>query len=140
MDRVIVVVLAGLLVSCGPLTDGVLGPRGAPLPEPTTEPRTEHLDDGAMVRMWPRSARVEEGVAYRMATYTHCGLDYALDFDGSFWEVVSGPTDRRTSLDDPEDEGTITLVETDRAVYESSTGAQFELRRTDGPREVHVCE
>lgn len=54
--------------------------------------------------------------------------------------IAVRPADRRTSLDDPEDEGTITLVGTDRAVYETSRGAEFELHRRDGPRDVHLCE
>jgi hypothetical protein len=116
----------------------VAGPQ--PLPEPTAEPRWEELDDDGVVRHWPRSAQVEPGVPYRMTAYTHCGLDHLLDFDGSYWEVAGGPDDPYDALADPEDAGVITLVADDTAVYRSSTGAEFELRRTDGPRDTHWCE
>lgn len=33
----------------------------------------------------PRSSPVELGKAYPYKLYTHCGVDLAVDFDGSFW-------------------------------------------------------
>ena len=129
-----------LLASCGGGA-GANGQMDEPqmLPEPTTETWSEPAGD-EQVRFWPASARVEQGVPYRMTTYTHCGLDYLLDFDGSFWEVASGPEDTGDALGDPEDEGVITLVSADTAVYESGREAEFHLRRLAGPREVHLCE
>jgi hypothetical protein len=136
LARLIVVIVAvALTAACG---GGGLGQAPRPLPEPTGEARTEDLPDG-QVRAWPRSATVEEGVRYRMTVYTHCGLDYLLDFDGSFWEVASGPAYDDT-LGDPDDEGIITLVGVDDAVYESSGGGEFPLRRVEGPREVWLCD
>lgn len=127
----LVLLLAG--AACG----GSAEQLAVPLPEPTTEPRSEELPD-YRVRVWPNSARVEEDVPYRIDVYTHCGLDHLLDFDGSFWEVTQGP--EAPELGDPEDEGVITLESEDRAVYRSSTGATFELRRLEGPREIYLCE
>ena len=138
MKRTIVgAAMVGLAVGCG----GGLSVSGQPqpLPEPAAEPRWEMIDEDH-VRIWPTSAAVEEGVAYRMTAFTHCGLDHLFDLDGSFWEVAEGPAESGEALDNPEDEGVVTLVASDTAVYASSTGAEFRLRRLDGPREVLLCE
>jgi hypothetical protein len=131
----VLMVLAVLAVSCGDA-----GGRDAAreLPE-RGEVRQEELDD-LRVRRWPASGEVEQGVRYRMTAYTHCGLDHLLDFDGSLWEVASGPDDPWAELGDPFDDGVIRLEADDVAVYESSTGAEFRLRRLEGPKDIHLCD
>lgn len=81
---------------------------------------------------------MEEGVDYTMVAYTHCGLDYLLDFDTSFWVVQSRPEGGQ--LDDPFDAGVIRLVSEGEAVFVSAAGDEFGLARTEGPREVGYCE
>ena len=61
-------------------------------------------------RFWPRSARVERGVVYRFEV-PHCGLDWLVDFDGSFWEPVYVMPDRPPDFAINSDIGTITLVD-----------------------------
>jgi hypothetical protein len=107
------------------------------LPSPTGDQRSETLPDDR-VRYWPRSAPVDEGVNYTMVAYTHCGLDYLLDFDTSSWVVQSGP--EPTPLDDPFDAGVIRLISEGEAVFVSAAGDEFALARTEGPREVGYCE
>ncbi len=108
-----------------------------PLPSPTASPRHEILPDGR-VRIWPTSARVEEGVPYRITVFTHCGLEHSLDFDGSFWDVTEQPA--LPELGGFEDEGEITLESRDAATYRSASGQVFRLARHEGPRAVYPCE
>jgi hypothetical protein len=127
-----------LTAACG--GGGVsVGSQPQPLPERAGEPRSEMIDEDH-ARIWPTSGAVEEGVAYGMHADTHCGLDHLFDFDGSFWEVTDGPDEPWETLDNPEDEGVVILIAADTAVYESSGGSEFRLRRLDGPREVVLCE
>lgn len=121
---------------------GVAGPAAGQQPQPLPERgevRSEPIDEDH-VRIWPASGSVQQGVPYRITVSTHCGLDHALDFDGSFWDAETGPQDPRDALDTPEDEGIITLESQDVAAYRSSKGGEFRLRRTDGPREILLCE
>jgi hypothetical protein len=140
--RIIAAFAAAVLVlsACADLTDLTdLFREGRTLPEPTAPPRTEQLDDSTW-REWSTSAPVEEGVEYRMNVYTHCGLDYLLDFDRSFWDVEAAPHDPFEHLDDPFDEGLIRRVGRDTAVFVSSAGAEFRLARADRRRDVGPCE
>ncbi len=113
------------------------GPEARPLPSPTASPRHENLPDGR-VRIWPISARVQQGVPYRITVLTHCGLDHALDFDGSFWQVVEQPAS--PELGGLEDEGDITLESEDEATYRSAAGQVFRLVRREGPKAIFPCE
>lgn len=59
--------------------------------------------------------------------YTHCGLDRSLIlFDGSYWKALAEPSG---PLDDPFDQGTMTLLGPDRAEYVSHSGATVILER-----------
>ncbi len=110
------------------------------LPEGGEPAESEQLPDGRL-RRWPASAEVEAGVAYRIRLYTHCDIE-EVDFDGSFWEVTSGPTgaDRHGAVTDPVDDGVIMRVDADTAVYESSQGVAYELARVDGPVDFDPCD
>lgn len=100
--------------------------------------RAQPLDDG-MSRIWPRSARAEEGVEYIYET-GHCGLTFDLDFDGSFWEAANPNGEKEPpSFFINYDKGYITLVSDDEATYEASTGEVVELKRVDGPIIVGGC-
>jgi len=59
--------------------------------------------------------------------YTHCGLDRSLiRFDGSYWKALDGPSG---PLEDPFDQGTMTLLSQDRAEFQSDTGTTVLLQR-----------
>jgi hypothetical protein len=88
----------------------------------------------------PRSADAFLGDRYAYQV-GHCGLRHVVDFDKSYWDV-----DERTLTQDDDqrfginsDEGTITLVSTDVAVYRSSRGGEATLRRHDGPKSFFLC-
>lgn len=97
------------------------------------------MSDERGYRFWPRSAPAEFGVVYRFEV-PHCGLDWLVDFDGSFWEPVYAIPDRKPDLAINSDIGTITLVEPDEARYVSSTDEQVSLFRVDGPVVRQLCD
>jgi hypothetical protein len=102
------------------------GPK--PLPDPTrSEYKSEVTKNG--MRFWPISASVEEGVEYRYNT-GHCGLEYMTDFDGSFW-IPEREAGRKFYFN--EDEGTMTLLSPNRALYRASNGVEADLARHHGP-------
>lgn len=103
----------------------------------TASPRSEELPN-EQVRIWPRSSRVEAGIRYRITVYTHCGLDYLLDFDGSFWDSAQAAPSE-AAWDDPDDDGVITLDSENEAIYRSSKGFEFRLTRHPGPKAVYLC-
>jgi len=109
----------------------------AELPPPVREFRSEFVSDERGYRVWPTSGRVEPGVTYRFAA-PHCGLDWLVDFDGSFWE----PTYPRGDKPDyaiNSDLGTMTLVGSDEARYVASDASHVSLTRIDGSVVTHLC-
>jgi hypothetical protein len=112
----------------------------AKLPPPVRDDyRSEFVSDERGYRFWPRSGRAERGVVYRFAV-PHCGLDWLVDFDGSFWEPVYVMPDRKPDSAINSDIGTITLVEPDEAMYVGSTEEQISLFRVDGPIVRQLCD
>lgn len=113
-----------------------------PQPTPTGEQRFEDVG-GGKVRVWPVTEDVENSGKY-LFTAPHCGLNWMIDFDGSFWDAKE-PADFR---DEPDaypffynsDEGVITFTGDDTAVYQASTGETIELRRIEGPITVDLCD
>ncbi|MGH2809102.1 MAG: hypothetical protein ACRDKT_17700, partial [Actinomycetota bacterium] len=74
-------------------------------------------------------------VQYRFNT-GHCGLEFLIDFDGSFWTVRHeglGVGDEPPEFFSNEDEGTLELVSEDRTIYRSFDGGDAELVRLEGP-------
>lgn len=128
-----VVLLAGGRCS-DPIRDVTFPANDLPSPSPTRAPvpvRGGH-------RAWPGSVDVDVGVRYRYTAYTHCGIGHSLDFDGSFWRPL-GADD--AELDDPFEQGVITLVSENEAEFESSsTGATVLLERLHGPQVISPCE
>ena len=111
----------------------------APLPPPVRDDfRSEFVSDEHGYRFWPRSAAVEPGVVYRFEV-PHCGLDWLVDFDRSFWEPVYPMPNRKPDYAINSDIGTITLVGADEATYVSSAGGQIGLTRVDGPVVRQPC-
>ena len=117
-------------------------PSVKPEPSPTTDEfDSEQLEDGR-IRIWPRSQDVADEGTYRF-TVPHCGLDWMVDFDGSFWSAEHpedyGEGNRYPFFYDS-DAGTFTFVSPDEAIYEASTGERIPLRRIDGPIVIHPCD
>jgi hypothetical protein len=112
----------------------------AELPPPTRPDfRSEFVSEEEGFRFFPRSARVDPGIAYEFDT-GHCGLSFLADFDGSFWAPVD--PDRADSQDllHNQDVGAIALVGRDRAIYRSSSAFEVRLERITGPVITHPCE
>jgi hypothetical protein len=113
------------------------------LPPPTRDNyRWEFVSNKSGYRVWPISGGADPGVAYRFEV-PHCGLDWMVDFDGSFWR----PFD--PSLPEPKwaweflinaDRGTIELVATNMAEYVSSTRRHVMLVRLGGPVVTEPCD
>jgi hypothetical protein len=85
----------------------------------------------------PRTPPAELGKAYPYELYTHCGVDLAVDFDGSFWQL-SHPTEVPKSLGDPSQEGTMTLIAADSARFDFADGSLFFIRH-QGPKHILPC-
>jgi hypothetical protein len=112
----------------------------ATLPPPVRDDyRSEFVSDERGFRFWPRSGRAESGVVYRFEV-PHCGLDWLVDFDGSFWEPVYAMPDSKPDYAINSDIGTITLIGPDDARYVSSTDEQISLFRVDGPIVRQLCD
>ena len=107
----------------------------ATLPLPVRDDyRSEFVSDERGYRFWPRSAPVDPDVVYRFEV-PHCGLDWLVDFDGSFWGGRSSVygNDWVPADEIPDgDMGTIELIERDHARYEASDGTWTLLSRLDG--------
>ena len=79
------------------------------------------------------------GVSQPLSLYTHCGLENAvIDFAGSRWDPATLPV-ARARIGDPFDEGTITLIGIDRAVFVASSGVRIDLVPHHGTKDVMVC-
>jgi hypothetical protein len=86
----------------------------------------------------PQSAHVERGKAYPFVLSTHCGVDYYVDFDGSFWDLLEKnyapvPLGTPGSLGNPAQRGTMTLTEDDHALFEFD-GGSILFTRHKGPK------
>jgi len=112
-----------------------------PQPRPTGEKRFEILDDGRL-RVWPNTEDVQNEGKY-LFDAPHCGLDWMVDFDGSFWKAIK-PADYGTGEKYPffynSDRGVITFTGDDTAVYQASTGEEIQLRRLLGPVITFPCD
>jgi hypothetical protein len=100
------------------------------------------VSDERGYRFWPRSVRAERGVVYRFEV-PHCGLDWLVDFDGSFWEgraIVDG-TNWVPAEDIPDgDTGAIELTGANWARYEASDGTWTLLSRVEGSIVRQLCD
>jgi streptogramin lyase len=110
-----------------------------PQPTPTAKQRFEQVGD--RVKVWPVTEDVANEGKY-LFTAPHCGLDWMLDFDGTFWDAIE-PDDygdgENYSFFYNSDEGAITFTGDDTATYQASTGEKVDLVRLDGPIVVHPC-
>jgi hypothetical protein len=88
----------------------------------------------AIMHPTPQSARVERGKAYPFVLYTHCGVDYDTDFDGSFWDAEE-KNYAPASLGNPAQRGTMTLTDDDHATFEFEGGSILFTRHI-GPKVI----
>lgn len=114
-------------------------PTGLPRALASTTPKSRPVEvgrDGNLYRYLPASGRAEIGVPYEFSLWAHCGADFLVDFDSSFWRAtkVTGP-----ALGDPEDFGTMMLLSRDVAEYESYGGGVIRFRRVIGGTSVPGC-
>lgn len=111
-----------------------------PQPSPTGKQRFQQTDDGK-VQVWPVTEEVEDEGTY-LFTAPHCGLNWMIDFDASFWKAVK-PADYGNGDNYPffynSDEGTITFTDSESAIYQASTGEQIRLERLAGPIVIDPC-
>jgi hypothetical protein len=81
---------------------------------------------------------------YRFVLATHCGIDWAIDFDGAFWQPLSQDErafrrGRLKALDEPSDRGTMTLISEGQAVYRSNNGPVIRYTRGETTRPDTAC-
>jgi len=87
------------------------------------------------LRLQPRSAYVAAGRAYPFRLYTHCGIDFATDFDHAFWDVADAAWrgshgNPPGGIGNPFQMGTMTLVDRDHARFDivgsGNTASSFQ--------------
>ena len=88
----------------------------------------------------PTSAPVAPGRSYPFQV-GHCGLLHVVDFSGSYWVVdettLSAGERRQFGIN--ANEGTMTLVDSETAVFRSGVGGEATLRRYVGVLERSRC-
>ena len=87
----------------------------------------------------PKSSPAEMNKPYDFSLFTHCGVDFSTDFDGSFWDAAD-KTNRPRSLDYDFQRGTMTLVDESHARFDFEGGSVLFVRHT-GPKVLPgVCQ
>jgi hypothetical protein len=111
-------------------------PTGAPFlptlapytPGPTLPP----IPTSTPIILQPQSTPVSLGKPYPFRLYTHCGIDFNTDFDGSFWDASDKPYNPR-SLDSSIQTGAMTLIDTNHARFDWD-GGSLDFDRHIGPK------
>jgi predicted small lipoprotein YifL len=122
--------------SVGPYSQVVpTGTEPIPFPTYTRAPIPTSVPPTPIV-IEPLSPRVEPDKTYQFSLYTHCGLDFATDFDGSFWDLEDREDQRRhvRNIGNPGQRGTMTLVEENRARFDYPGGEPIYFVRHVGPK------
>jgi hypothetical protein len=100
-------------------------------------PLTFTQQDAMGVRVVPESAPpVTAGV--RPFTLGHCGIWSGIDVGGSWWDPV-GPVDGDHSDSANEVDGTLAILDPDRATFTSKNGFTIQLVRRDGQKFLPFC-
>lgn len=74
--------------------------------------------------------------------YTHCGIDFRVDFDESFWQAYPYPR-QRAPVGDPFQQGVMTLLTDEVAVFRyrsQGNKASIYFVRNDSPRARVGCD
>lgn len=87
---------------------------------------------------YANSDRVQMGQYYEFSVYTHCGADFAVDFDGSLWQL-NNPEEVPSGLRDPSQKGWMILIDENYARFEFEAGSILYIRH-DGPQQLPFCE
>jgi hypothetical protein len=107
-----------------------------PVPEPSPWP-TPRLDETID---HPVSSDVAIGQSETLQLSTHCGVDFRVDFDGSFWESYAGDIRPVTN---PAQMGTMTLVSDEVSVFRFESQGHQEASiyfvRNDTPKAEGTC-
>jgi len=137
-----VVALVGReLMHVGSLPAPTASPADVSRPRPPAEARSvdSMLRRGGAL-LAPTSAPVAPGRSYPFQV-GHCGLLDVVDFSGSYWVVdeTTLSADERMQFGINAHEGTMTLVDSETAVFRSGVGGEATLRRYVGVLERPSC-
>ncbi len=142
--RIVPILVAGLFITGCTHEDGAR-PVGRPPAEASQE--TPEAAKGPREKDWSleraSSQNAVIGVATRFRLYTHCGVDWMVDFVGSFWDAIGEARaidngDYR-KMGNPSDRGTMTLVAPDAARYVSDSGVTIDFARAAETRRISPC-
>lgn len=129
-----------LVPTATPTAAATSPPTITPIPPLTATPDlqpTSTLFAGFTVT--PRSTAIAVGQPYLFDLSTHCGVNFWVDFDGSFWEatipVYPGYGIPATPINTAVQRGTMTLLDPDTALFEYQNG-RIPFRRLYGTRIV----
>jgi hypothetical protein len=84
----------------------------------------------------PKSARAVIGKAYAFQLYTHCGIDFSVDFDASFWDAVGA---RPAAIGNPIQKGTMTLLDAHRSRFSYVKGSISYTRHAGIKTIPYLC-
>ncbi|HLB61852.1 MAG TPA: hypothetical protein VJN50_03820 [Actinomycetota bacterium] len=102
-----------------------------PVPEPSPWAEVKGVETDR-----PRSSPALPGKPYRFQLYTHCRIDFRVDFDGSFWQAYR----RYGRPDDPFQHGRMTLVSPQVAIFEANRReVHIYFVRNDTPKPALGC-
>jgi hypothetical protein len=148
MKRFLVVLLLALIPACSGPPEGRISPvettpRPIPpviLPDalPVPRPSPWHIRSGEQVDH-PTSANVALGQQLPFTISTHCGFDFRVDFDGSFWQAY---THEAYAPVYGVVHGTMTLLTEEVAVFRfktQGTPSSVYLVRNDTPKPERGC-
>jgi len=90
------------------------------------------------LRLRARSRHVATGRPYPFRLYTHCGVDFSTDFDGSFWDLADAAWagsygNPPSAIGNPFQDGTMTLVDHDHARFDVPRDPVDPVRFPGGP-------
>lgn len=90
------------------------------------------------LRLQARSRHVATGRPYPFRLYTHCGVDFATDFDGSFWDLADAAWagsygNPPSAIGNPFQDGAMTLVDHDHARFDVPRDPVDPVRFPGGP-------
>ena len=107
-------------VEPAPGTPTIAPVRSTPMPITQRDETPSPYQESQPFEIFPNSPPASLGKPYPFVLNIHCGPDFDVDFDGSFWKL----DERRVIPEDylgggvPELEGTMTLITPDRARFD----------------------
>ena len=90
-----------------------------------------------------RTAELGKAYPYELQ---HCGVGSPIDFDGSLWDVLGGQNGRDQPVTDEQvgelinaGSGSMTLIDTDHALFRTRSGLILGLTRHAGAKGFQGC-